>query len=148
MKTTKYHVKSQLQSIYHFVCTCLVMKKMIPTPKSGRDHFLHNKTGTNTTHQRDFLHKLRVFLVFSEFDWTHLNPAPQLTQAPKRSRKPPIPRVMPQILQRQEKGSYSNLLANLKHTCINGYQIFFQDAPCLFLPHGKMHTPPHEEVCY
>ena len=96
-----------------------------------------------TTHHRDFLHKVGVLLVFVEFiilisiligrqRRTHLNlapspalqapPQPQL--APRRRKKPPNTWFMPSILQRQEKGCYSNLLANLICHC--------QYATCIF----------------
>ena len=55
---------------------------------------------------------------------THLNPSqPQPQPAPKR-RKPRNHWIMPWILQIQEKGCYSNLLADLIHTDIPGYQNF------------------------
>ena len=44
--------------------------------------------------------------------------------APRRRGKPQNPWVMPWILQRQEKGCYTNLLAELIHTAIPGYQNF------------------------
>ena len=72
---------------------------------------------------------------------THLNPAPspalqplaqpQPQLAPRR-RKPPNPWVMPWILQRQEKGCFSNLLADLIHTDIPGYQNFVRMPPAFF----------------
>ena len=44
--------------------------------------------------------------------------------SPRRRRKPPNPWVMSWILQRQEKGCYSNLPADLIHSEISGYQKF------------------------
>ena len=65
---------------------------------------------------------------------THLNPgpAPAIQPAPqpqtqlarRRRRKSPNLWVMPWFFQRQEKGCYSNLLADLIHTDISGYQNF------------------------
>ena len=55
---------------------------------------------------------------------------PQPQPAPRR-RKPQNPWVMPWILQRQEKGCYSNLLANLIHRHPRVPE-FCQDVPCLF----------------
>ena len=104
------------------------------------------------THHRDFTHQLRVHLVFIEFNIlicilmgrqrrTHLNPAPspalqpppqpQTQPAPRRRRKPPNPWVMPWILQRQDKGCYSNLLVDLIHRHPRIPE-FYQDATCLF----------------
>ena len=105
------------------------------------------------THHRDFLHQLRALLVFTEFNIlicilmerqrrTHLNPVPptalqppaqpQPQPAQRRIRKPPNPWVMPLILQRQENGYYSNLLADLIHTEIPGYQNFVRRPPSFF----------------
>ena len=105
------------------------------------------------THHRDFLHQLRVLLVFIEFNIliciligtqkrTHLNqasspvlqppPQPQPQATPRRRRKPPNPWVMFWILQRQEKGCYSNLLADLIHTDIPGYQNFVRMPTAFF----------------
>ena len=91
----------------------------------------------SATHHRDFLHKLRVLLVFIEFHIlicimirrqrrTHLNPAPP------PALQPPNPWVMPWILKKQEKGCYSNLLAELIHTDIPGYQNLFRLLPAFF----------------
>ena len=105
------------------------------------------------SHHRDFTHHLRVILVFIEFNIlicilmdrqkrTHLNPAPppviqpqvqpQPQSAPRRRRKPENSWVMPWILQRQEKGCYSNLLADLIHTDMPGYQNFVRMTPGFF----------------
>ena len=97
------------------------------------------------TLQRNCLHKLRVsLLVFIEFQIlscimigrqriTILNPAPPQPQpVPRRRRKPFNPWVMPWILQRQEKGCYSNLLTDLIHTDIPGYQNFVRMTPTFF----------------
>ena len=54
---------------------------------------------------------------------------PQPQPAPRRRRKPPNPWVMPCLLQRQEKGCYSNLLATLIHTDITGYLNFVRIPP-------------------
>ena len=65
---------------------------------------------------------------------TDLQPAPQpqAQPGPRRGRKPPNPWVMPWILERQEKGRYSNLLANVIHTDIQGYQNFVRMPPAFF----------------
>ena len=119
------------------------------------------------THHRDFIHQLRVLLVCIEFNIlicilmerqrTRLNPVPspaiqppaqpQPQLAPRRRRKPQNPWVMPWILQRQEKGCYSNLLADLIHTDIPGYQNFLR-MPLPFLPHRGMHSPLYQEVSH
>ena len=104
------------------------------------------------THHRDFINQLRVLLVFIEFDilicilmgrqrTTHLNPAPspviqppaqpQLQTVPGR-RKPLNQWVMSLILQRREKGCYSNPLANIIHPDITGYQNFVRMPPAFF----------------
>ena len=96
------------------------------------------------------MHYLRVLLVFIEFNIliyiltgrqrrTHLNPAPSPAilppaqphpqPAPRRRRKPLNPWVMPWIIQRQEKGCYSNLLADLIHTDIPENQNFVRVSP-------------------
>ena len=59
-------------------------------------------------------------------------PQPQPQPAPRRRRNPQDPWVMPWILQRQQKGCYSNLLADLMHTDISGYQNF-EGCPLPFL---------------
>ena len=93
----------------------------------------------------------RVLFIFVEFNIlicilidrqknTHMNPAsppaiqppPQPQPAPRRSRKPLNPWVMPWILHRQEKGCYSNLLADLIHINISGYQNFVRMSPAFF----------------
>ena len=95
----------------------------------------------SATHHRDFLHRLMVLLVFIEFNIliciligrqrTHINPTPPPALQPlpqpqpqpaTRRRRPLNPWVIPWIPQRQEKGCYSNLLADLIHTDIPGYQ--------------------------
>ena len=102
------------------------------------------------THQRDFLQKFRffieftisIFIIICRQKRPHLNPGPSHAQqpppqpqpqpAPRRRRKPPNPWVMPLILQRQEKGCYSNLLADLIHTDIPGYQNSVRLPPAFF----------------
>ena len=107
------------------------------------------------THQRDFLHKLMVLLVFIEFNIliciligrqrrTHLNPEsppalqpapqPQPQPAPRRRRKLPYPCVMPWILLRQEKRCYSNLLTDLIYPSIPE---FCQDSPLPFFTSSR-----------
>ena len=98
------------------------------------------------THHRDFIYQLRVLLVFIEFNIlicilmerqrrAHLNrpPSPAIQPQPqpahRRRRKTQNHWVLPWILQRQEKGYYSNLLADLIHTDIPGYQNFVR-MPC------------------
>ena len=80
---------------------------------------------------------------------THLKAGqpPAIQPAPRRRRKPPNHWVMPWILQRQETGCYRKLLANLIHTDIPEYQNFVR-TPLAFLPHRRMHTPPHQEVSH
>ena len=73
---------------------------------------------------------------------THLNVAPSPViqppaqpypqPAPRRKRKPLNPWVIPSILQRQEKGCTNNLLADLIHTNIPGYQNFVRMPPAFF----------------
>ena len=120
------------------------------------------------TLDRDFIHQLRVLLVFIEFNIlicilmgrqrrTPLNPAPlpaiqppaqsQPQPAPRRRRKPPNPWVMPWICQRQENGWCRNLLTDLRHTNIPGYQNFLRMPPA-FLPHQGTHSSPYEEVSH
>ena len=105
------------------------------------------------THHREFLQKLRVLLIFIEFNIlifimicterrTHLNPGPppvlhpapqsQPQSDPRRRRKPQNPWVVPWILQRQEKGCYNNLLTDLIHTDIPGYHNFVRMQPAFF----------------
>ena len=105
------------------------------------------------THHRDFLHQLRVFLVFIEFNIlicilmerqkrTHLNPAPSSALQPpaqpqpqpalRRRRKRSNLWVMPWIHKRQENGCYINLLADLIHTDIPGCQNFVRMPPAFF----------------
>ena len=70
---------------------------------------------------------------------THLNPgpapaiqpSPQPPPPPRRRKQPPIPWVVPLILQRQEKGCYSKLLTDLIYTDIPGYQNFVRMPPAL-----------------
>ena len=59
-------------------------------------------------------------------------PQPQPQPAPRRKRKPQNSWVMPWIPHRQEKGCCSNLLADLIHTDIQGYQNFVRLPPALF----------------
>ena len=112
-------------------------------------------------HIRDFQQKLRARLFFIELiififiliyrqRRKHLNPEPapalqpapqsQPQPSPKRKRKPPNPWVMPWILQRQEKGCYSNLLAHLTHTNIPGYQNFVMTPPAFFTSSKNAYT--------
>ena len=77
-----------------------------------------------TTPHRDFIRQLRVLLVFIKFNiliWILMERQPT-----------PNPWVMPWILQRHEKGCYSNLLADLVHTDIPGYQYFVKMPPAFF----------------
>ena len=75
-----------------------------------------------------------------------LQPPPQpQTKPAHRRRKPPNPWVIPWILQEQEKGFYSNLLANLIHTDTQGTKILV-GCHLPFLPHRGMHTPLHQEI--
>ena len=61
-----------------------------------------------------------------------LEPAPQPQPSPRKRRKPPNPWVMPWIPQRQEKGCYNNLLADLIHTDITEYQNFVRMSSAFF----------------
>ena len=81
---------------------------------------------------------------------THLNPgpasalqpAPQFQPVPRRRRKPPNPLVMPWILPKdKKKGCYSNLLANLIHNGIPGYQNFVR-----MLPSDLIEEPIHHHI--
>ena len=96
------------------------------------------------THWRDCLDKLRVFLVFIEFiiliciliarqRRIHLYPAPPTALQPP-------PQSQPWILQRQEKGCYSNLLADLIYTDIPGYQNFVRMPPAFFTSSRNTYT--------
>ena len=58
-------------------------------------------------------------------------PQSQPQPAPRRRRKPQNRWIMPWILRRQEKGCYSNILADLIHTDIPGYQNFVVLPPTL-----------------
>ena len=114
------------------------------------------------TLHRNFLHKLTVLLFFIEFNIlicimigkqkTHLNssspaiqspPQLHLQPVPRRRRKPSNPWVLPLIFQRQEKGCYSNLLGDIIHTEIPGYQDFVRMPPTYLT---STYTPPHQEV--
>ena len=64
--------------------------------------------------------------------------APASPQEKKKATKP-----MPWIFHRQEKGCYSNLLADLIHTDIPGYLNFEGISP-----YRRTHTPPHQEVSH
>ena len=55
---------------------------------------------------------------------------------------------MPWILQTQEKGCYSNLLANLIQSDIPGYQNFVRMPPAFFDIINHHHTPPHQDVSH
>ena len=75
---------------------------------------------------------------------THLNPGPAIQPAPQplpqqapKEKKKATKWVMSWILQRQGKGCYTNLLANLIHTDIPGYQNFGGMPPTFFLPHEE-----------
>ena len=117
-------------------------------------------------HQRNFLQKLRVLWVFIEFNIliftmicrqkrTHLNlgpgpaiqPAPQpLPQQAPKEKKKATKWVMSWILQRQGKGCYTNLLANLIHTDIPGYQNFGGMPPTFFdLMRNPLTTSPRSQ---
>ena len=52
----------------------------------------------------------------------------QYPDPPRRRRKPQTPWVMPWILQREERGCYRTLLADLIHTDIPDYQNFLPAA--------------------
>ena len=88
---------------------------------------------------------------------THLNPepapaihpatSPQTPPPPRRRRKPQNSWVMPWILQRQENGCYSNLLADLIQADIPGYQDFVRMPPAVFyLIHKHIHRYTTKEV--
>ena len=57
-----------------------------------------------------------------------------------RRRKPPNPWVMQWIHQRQEKGCYSNLLADLIETDILGYQNFVRMPPAFLTSSRNIYT--------
>ena len=73
---------------------------------------------------------------------THLNQTPPLAPQPplqlqrhpaaRRRKNPPNPWVMPWILQKQDRGCYSNLVADLIHIDIPGYQNFVSLPPAFF----------------
>ena len=100
------------------------------------------------THHRDFVHQLRVLLVFFEFNTlicilmerqrrTHLNPPPlpaiqppaqpQPQPAPRRRRKPPYPSPF-----KDKKKMLHQPLTNLIHTDIPRYQNFVRMPPVFF----------------
>ena len=54
------------------------------------------------------------------------------TAPPRRRRKPPNPWVMLWILQREERGCYRTLLADLTQTDLLGYQNFLRMPPAFF----------------
>ena len=56
----------------------------------------------------------------------------KLVSSPRGRKKPPNSYVMQWILQRQERGCCNNLLADLIHTDMQGYQNFVRMPPAFF----------------
>ena len=93
------------------------------------------------THHRDFLQKrMLIFIMIYRQKRTHLNPGPapalqptpQQQPPPRRRRKPPNLCVMPWIFQREGRGCYRPLLADVIQTGIPGYQNFLRMTLPLF----------------
>ena len=115
------------------------------------------------THHRDFIHQLRVLLVFNGCNIlmcilmeiqgrTHLNPAPspalqppaqpQPEPVPRRRRKPPNPWVMPSSKNKKRDATATSYTQTSQETRI------LSGCPLPFLPHQGTQTPPHQEVSH
>ena len=118
-------------------------------------HSFHTSKMTGT-HQEQLIDHLRVFLVFIEFNFllyltfsrhrrqqnpALAQPASPSPPPPRRIRKPQNPWVLPWILQREERGCYRTLLAELITTDIPGYRNFTRMEPAFFYLIEKRITP-------